>query len=386
VSRKLTTADFIARAREVHGDKYDYSKSLYIRATEKITITCPVHGEFKQRPHNHLNGMGCRACGGNEPLTLETFLQRARDKHGDRYDYSLVYFNNSSEKIDIICPEHGVFSQYVLTHLKGFNCQKCGWESATKARSDTADGFIERAGLVHGDRYDYSHVTYVNQLTKVEIICPEHSSFWQLPSSHIRGIGCSKCSDIVSGQKHRLTTSEFIEKAKALHGDKYDYSKVSYTVATDKVEIICPEHGPFFQSAANHTNSSHQAGCPGCALSGFDQTKPGILYYLAVLNDAGETLYKIGITNLTVNKRFLSADLSRIRVIKTWDFTVGGDAAAEEARILATHKDHLYRGEPVLKSAGNTELFVKDVLGLDSERNLKPHLQWNQLRLIDNPE
>jgi len=366
VSKKVTTADFIARAREVHGDKYDYSKSIYTFAKSKLTITCPEHGDFEQQPSNHLNGRGCRACAGNKPLTLETFIKRARDKHGDRYDYSLVSFRNSNEKVDIICPEHGVFSQYVLNHLKGFGCQKCGWDSATKARSDTTEGFIERAKLVHGDRYDYAKVDYLNQLTKVEIVCPDHGSFWQLPSAHLNGINCSKCSDIVSGQKRTLTTAEFIEKARALHGDKYDYSKVNYRTNHGKVEIICPEHGSFFQSAANHTNSSHQAGCPGCALSGFDQTKPGILYYLAVRNDEGETFYKIGITNLTIEQRFSRDDRARIRVIKRWYFPEGADAAAEEARILLANKRYQYKGNPILNSAGNTELFVKDVLCLDT--------------------
>ena len=182
--------------------------------------------------------------------------------------------------------------------------------------------------------------------------------------NHVRGIGCSKCSDAIAGEKRRLTTEEFIELAKLVHGDKYDYLKVVYTTFQDKVEIICPEHGAFWQSAVNHVKGN-QSGCPGCAVSGFDQTKPGTLYYLAVTTDDDEILYKIGITNLTVKKRFPNVDLARIRVIKTWAFDKGSEAAIRELSILREFVEDLYDGEAVLVGAGNTELFVRDVLGLD---------------------
>lgn len=156
-------------------------------------------------------------------------------------------------------------------------------------------------------------------MSNVKIICPVHGAFFQKPASHVRGVACSKCSDIVAADKRRLTTEEFIERAREVHGAKYDYSKSEYMTSHGKVEIICPEHGSFWQSPATHT-MGNKAGCPGCAVSGFDQTKPALLYYLAVSTDNDETLYKIGITNLTVQKRFPTVDLARIRVIKTWFF------------------------------------------------------------------
>ena len=381
MSKKITTQDFVRRAREVHGDKYDYSKSVYVSATTNLTIICTIHGDFQQRPANHNSGRGCRECAGNKPLTVEKFIERAKAKHGNLFDYSQVRFEGVENKITILCPAHGPFKQRVMVHLKGFNCPKCGREKVAEKLAHSLDRFIQDARSAHGDKYDYSEVDYVNALTNVKIICPEHGAFFQKPSNHIRGVACSKCSDIVAADKRRLTTEEFIKRAREVHGGKYDYSKSEYVTSHGKVEISCPEHGSFWQSPATHT-MGNKAGCPGCAVSGFDQTKPGLLYYLAVLTDGDETLYKIGITNLNVQKRFPNADLARIRVIKTWSFDNGGDAAQREIAILQEFSDELYTGADVLVGAGNTELFVSDVLGLDTGFDVQAVKQWKQSRLL----
>lgn len=381
MSKKITTQDFIRRAREVHGDKYDYSKSVYVSATTDLTIICPIHGEYQQRPANHNSGRGCRECAGNKPLTVEKFVERAQAVHGNRYDYSQVKFEGVENKITIICREHGPFQQRAMVHLKGFNCPKCGRAQVSDKLSHSLDRFIQDARAAHGDKYDYSEVEYVNALTNVKIICPEHGAFLQKPANHVRGISCSKCSDIIAADKRRLSTEEFIERAREVHGDKYDYGRSNYITSHGKVEIICPEHGSFWQSPATHT-MGNKAGCPGCAVSGFDQTKPALLYYLAVLTDNGETLYKIGITNLTVQKRFPNVDLARIRVVKTWSFDYGGDAAKREIAILQEFSDDLYTGVDVLIGAGNTELFVRDVLELDTEKGQHTYKQWKQNSLL----
>ena len=381
MSKKVTTKDFIRRAREVHGGKYDYSKTVYVAAIKDVTIICPTHGEFQQRPSNHLTGRGCHECGGNKPLTVAKFIERANAKHGQRYDYSEVNFKNVEDKATIICPEHGPFEQRVMTHLKGFNCPRCGRESVAGKLGHSLERFIEDAKKAHGDKYDYSEVEYKNALSKVKINCPVHGAFHQTPSSHVRGIACSKCSDLIAADKRRLSTEEFIARAREVHGDKYDYSRADYVTSHGKVEIICPEHGSFWQSPATHT-MGNKAGCPGCAVSGFDQTKPALLYYLAVVTDGDETLYKIGITNLTVHKRFPSVDLARIRVVKTWSYEMGSAAAKREIEVLKEYADDLYTGPDVLAGAGNTELFIRDVLELDSAEDLKSFKQWTQNKLI----
>jgi len=381
MSKKVTTEDFIRRARELHGDKYDYSRTVYVAAIKDVTILCPIHGEFQQRPSNHLTGRGCHECGDNKPLTVANFIERASAKHGHRYDYSQVNFKNVEDKAIIICPEHGPFEQRVMTHLKGFNCPKCGRESVAGKLGHSLDRFVEDAKNAHGDKYDYSEVEYKNALSKVKIICPEHGAFFQKPANHVRGVACSKCSDLIAADKRRLSTDEFIARARVVHGEKYNYSRADYITSHGKVEIICPEHGSFWQSPATHT-MGNKAGCPGCAVSGFDQTKSALLYYLAVVTDSDETLYKIGITNLTVHKRFPSVDLARIRVIKTWSYEIGSAAAKREIEVLKEHADDLYTGPDVLAGAGNSELFVRDVLGLDSAEDLKSFKQWKQSKLI----
>ena len=121
--------------------------------------------------------------------------------------------------------------------------------------------FLSKAKKKHGDKYDYSKVDYVNSITKVCIICPEHGEFWQLPSSHTGGHGCPKCAIDSLKQKRRTSLSEFISKANAVHNHFYDYSKVEYVNSTTKVCINCPEHGEFWQVPFSHLSGR---GCPVC--------------------------------------------------------------------------------------------------------------------------
>ena len=125
----------------------------------------------------------------------------------------------------------------------------------------TKEEFIKEAKAIHGDKYDYSKVKYINAATKVCIICPIHGEFWQLPQSHLNGFGCKKCSGIKKGNKMILSTEEFIKRAKKAHGDKYDYSEVEYIGTYKKVCIICHKHGKFWQTPRSHL-SGH--GCPNC--------------------------------------------------------------------------------------------------------------------------
>ena len=191
MSRKLTTKEFITRAKDVHGDKYDYSLVEYVNARTKVRIICPEHGVFEQTPSEHLRKHGCLSCCGKKQLTTEEFIVRARDIHGDKYDYSLVEYVNARSRVQIICPDHGVFEQIPNHHLHGYGCQYCGG-----SKKLTKEEFITRAREVHGDRYDYSLVEYVNTQTKVKIICPEHGVFKQTPNNHTSlKKGCPQCAE-----------------------------------------------------------------------------------------------------------------------------------------------------------------------------------------------
>ena len=365
LNRRLSTEEFIENAKAVHGDKYDYSKVRYVGATTNVTIICREHGEFPQRPANHTTGYGCPECGGNKPVTLENFVERANKVHDGRYDYSRVELQNVENRVEIICPDHGSFSQRPMSHLKGFGCDRCGQIQTGKSLAHSFDRFLADARRAHGDKYDYSQVEYVNALSKVTIVCPDHGAFQQIPASHIRDVGCPRCGDESMAEKTTKSLEEFIREAREAHGDRYDYSKVDYKTSHEKVEIVCAEHGSFWPLPHNHTTKL--SGCPDCAESGFNPSEPGMLYYVAVTTDDGDTRYKIGITNLTVKKRFPAADLARIRIVKTWQFAVGRVAEEREAEILYQYAGDRYYGPDILVGAGNTELFTHDVLGLDKQ-------------------
>lgn len=133
--------------------------------------------------------------------------------------------------------------------------------------------FVLKANTKHDYKYDYSKVEYVDYKTKVCIICPKHGEFWQKPSDHLQGKGCNQCNGGV-----RSNTKDFIEKAKKIHGDKYDYSKVEYEHNARKVSIICPIHGVFRQSPNNHLQGN---GCPKCTISNIEES---LMRELDILN------------------------------------------------------------------------------------------------------
>lgn len=269
--KKNTREDFIKKAREVHDDKYDYSKVDYVNNKTKVCIVCPKHDEFWQLAKGHLQGHGCPKCKGYKVhercvSTKEEFIKKACEKHGDKYDYSKVNYVNKRTKVCIICREHGEFWQTPNSHLQGCGCPKCANENKGGYCRSSKEDFIKKARKVHGNKYDYTKVEYVNNYTKVCIICPEHGEFWQTPHSHTQGNGCQKCSG-----KYSPTKEEWIASVRKVHGYKYDYSKVDYVNSATKVCIICPEpeHGEFWQTPHSHLRGQ---GCPKCNLSHFERS------------------------------------------------------------------------------------------------------------------
>ena len=397
--------------RKVHSDKYDYSESIYRTSKDSINIICTEHGLFTQLSAEHLAGKGCKDCAiQNTRSNTHEFIQKAILKHGEYYDYSQVDYKTSRDKIIIICPIHKEFTQRPDHHLEGKGCQHCSYKIPTN------EAFIKQAQEIHGDRYDYSKVDYINRTQAITIICAEHNEFAQRPSDHLAGNGCPTCAGNI-----KKTTQQFIKDANIVHENKYDYSKVKYSTNRDKVVVTCPIHGDFEQTPTAHLSGSgcnrcgnnirtneefilkankvHNGkydylktvfkdsrehimitccehgdflqiagnhllgkGCPGCSSGGFDSTKPGILYYLSI--NEGEA-YKIGITNKSVEKRYSKSDREKIRVIRIWDFINGRDALKIETDIKQTYSYARYRGENLLVD-GNTELFSHDILHLDT--------------------
>lgn len=193
--------------------------------------------------------------------TTEQFVEEAKKIHGDKYDYSVSEYINNHTKIKIRCPEHGIFEQISTCHINRHQgCPYCSHPSR-----DTKS-FIKTAKQKHGDLYDYSKVDYKNSSTKVCIICQKHGEFWQTPNDHLDGCGCPNCKPDKLKQAFSHSKDIFIEKAKAIHGNKYSYDKVEYINYHTPVIITCPEHGDFLQEPASHI--SQKAGCPNCKLKG----------------------------------------------------------------------------------------------------------------------
>ena len=200
----------------------------------------------------------------SKKLTKQQFIEESIKAHGNKYDYSLVEYKNTEEKVKIICPVHGVFEQSPKKHKKGQGCPKC-----TKGRKNkTFEEFVKEANQVHNNKYNYFNDCWLNVTEKIKIICPVHGEFYQTPHAHLRGQGCPKCSNEKKGKYQSKTTEEFIKKAKEIHGDKYDYSSVNYIKNKTKIEIICPAHGSFWQTPSSHLNYS---GCPKCKESHGEQ-------------------------------------------------------------------------------------------------------------------
>lgn len=266
--KPFSQEEIIKKFKEIHGNRYDYSKVKYINNRTKVCIICPKHGEFWQTPAAHLKGQGCRKCFFETiKMSQEEFIHKSIEIHGDKYDYSKTVYVNAETKVCIICHkkdilgrEHGEFWIKPFEHIQRYHtgCSKC------KGFHCTTEEFIQKAKKVHGDKYDYSKVEYKGSHKVVTIICPIHGEFEQVAKEHLK-YGCKYCAKEDSIQRFidkKLTTEEFIHRAQKVHGNHYDYSKVEYNGYDNEVCIICPIHGEFWQTPHTHLDEHI---CPFCA-------------------------------------------------------------------------------------------------------------------------
>jgi hypothetical protein len=243
-------------------------------------------------------------------LTTEEFIKRSKDIHGDLYDYSLTDYKGANIKLTIIRRSDGkIYDQFPHNHFRG--------HSSINYLPKTKEELIEESAKIHGSKYDYSLVVIYGPRVKVKIICPIHGEFKQSIDSHIRTkCGCPLCGDLLKGATRRLTTEEFVERAKKTHDNLYDYSLVDYINSNTKVKIICPIHGEFKQNPSLHL---YGCGCKNCANDGllglysldfFDTNhelkSEIILIYLVKMCNENEDFYKIGLTKNTLSERFSS--------------------------------------------------------------------------------
>ena len=183
-------AKFVKISEATHNKLYDYSLVDYINALTKVCILCKLHGEFYQTPAKHSRGQGCPKCSKHRKKSEEENIKKAKEIHGDRYDYSKTDFNYIGNKTIIICKIHGEFKQTIDKHI---NLKRGCWDCGG-SRKKTLNEFIKEANTVHHELYDYSFSKYINFETKLTIMCKKHGEFYQTPHNHIIGKqGCPHC-------------------------------------------------------------------------------------------------------------------------------------------------------------------------------------------------
>lgn len=191
-------------------------------------------------------------------MSRERFISKCLEVHGNKYDLSRVSYSGMSKRIEVVCPAHGPFFPAAgnFTGL-GSGCPLCSRETVGLKSRKPLDHYISRARERHGDRFSYPGISYKGRAAYLTVVCPVHGEFEQNAQDHITGEGCVKCSFPLHSQE------TFVTLAKAAHNGRYSYEKSVYRKALEKVRIICPTHGEFWQTPSSHINDGQ--GCPRCA-------------------------------------------------------------------------------------------------------------------------
>ena len=260
---KYTTETFIIAARKIHGNKYDYSKVVYINSTTPVCIICPEHGEFWQTPVAHLRGQGCKECGKKKQgrrYTCDDYKKRAEKVHNGEYIYDESTSDDSETPNTIICPIHGRFQQSWNAHINAKQgCPKC------HGMGRTLEEIKHDLSVADGGRYICLETEVKKMNDKWRFWCDLHGEFKQSATKHLRGQGCPKCTK--SADKF-ITFEEFKEKAYAVHNHEYEYPDQEVHGYKGPIRAICKKHGEFEQAMVNHLQG---CGCPTCANNNSEQ-------------------------------------------------------------------------------------------------------------------
>lgn len=252
--------NFLEKANKIHDNFYNYDKVNYINARTKITIVCPIHGDFEQLPFNHLKGKGCKICGVEKTKvklykTSEVFIKELKEIYGDIYDYSLVEYENDKTSVKIICKEHGIYEKRPTDLLYGRYCNECKLDIKERKvnKEDKNNKFIEKSKSIWFDKYDYSLVEYINSKSPVKIICKKHGIFEQTPNTHLRGSGCPKCK--------KINNHDFLENIPDRFKEIYNYENIDIKSTIQKIELVCKKHGNFKVIVFHHMKGTHCKKC-----------------------------------------------------------------------------------------------------------------------------
>lgn len=259
---QLDLKDLLVQFKAIHGDTYLYSKVVCTTKKKKVIITCRLHGDFEQAPANHLLGRGCPICKNialSEKFKKYNNLEEVALKFSN-LDFSNFEYEGVHTKGEIRCKKCGVifFDSIVLLRNRTINCYYC---SDIGERKYTKETLINKLNSIHNNKYDYSKLELCPLREKAHLICSIHGSFSMSIANHLGGQGCSKCGTERTKNILLKDSSTFFKECNETHKNYYDYSKSVYKGAFEKMLIICPKHGEFYQSAKVHSSGS---GCSKC--------------------------------------------------------------------------------------------------------------------------
>lgn len=278
--RKLTQEEFIERARQVHGDKYDYSEAIYNGFSVKVKLKCKRCGrEFMALPGNLLRNHGCPECYHQKQraprMTQEEFLRLAKEKHGDKYDYSKTIFKGTHQPVVIICPEHGEFQQLAKSHLK-HGCAKCSHEARNsfgeyneRVQESAKERFFSR--LAEDFPFlDASRLEYVDSQKKVTLGCPKHGFFSIAPRNITRargnGCGCPECKKEAFEASNKAVNEKFKSdflSSMQTKNPHIDFTEAAYMDWRTPLRLICKSCNTVFFRRPKALRDGVK--CPRCA-------------------------------------------------------------------------------------------------------------------------
>lgn len=264
------------KIKNIYGDRFDYSKFNYIKDDTKVTLICPIHGDFDKPYRGLLRGIGCSQCHHDSiSLTTEQFVIRSNASHDYFYDYSKSVCSRGSDKVIIGCPVHGEFTQNALAHASGVGCKAC---STDRVRV-TLEEFKERSTKKHNGKYSYDKSVLENVSEKITITCPTHGDFRQIASAHMSGRICSKCRYAMLS----YSEEEYKAMVTKVHGDNYGLDNLGYVTLDHPVHVECQKHGRVKIKKAHYLLRG--SGCSKCSGSNPEKLIGGYLEGFGILYD-----------------------------------------------------------------------------------------------------
>jgi len=276
--------------------------------------------------------------------SFEEWVGDARAVHGDKYAYLYLLKKNNRVCLKIECPEHGVFEQYPSNHIqREVGCSKCAGNYKLSIQDLVSKG---------DSKYQYFGTIIKNNRTYVIFKCPDHGMIMQLQRNHLdRKDGCKSCGSI----NRAKSLSDRIKEARAVHGYRYEYLGLYTKDRFSYLTVDCSEHGIFDQKARDHILGH---GCPNCADCSFSTTKPALFYIIKV----GD-LYKIGVTNRSVYKRYEDEGIE-YKVVYSENLSTGREALDIENAVKTLFNLYKYTGKSPFSKTGTTELFTINPLSV----------------------